>query len=314
MYNLTSYQVDNLIGNPVSVTPVSPQFTSCYLRFTQNFVKGVIYTLSMQDSITDCVGNYIDNSSEVKFAIPDSIIENDIIINELLYNPEGNGVDFVEIYNRSGKVLNLKDLRLATIDTDSGTIDKVSEITIESFLIFPKDYIVLSTSQDIVKSQYYTSNPDGFIDLASMPSYSNTSGQVVLCDYMLNKIDEFSYYDGMQFSLLNNTDGVSLERLNFDSPTNDNSNWHSAAETVGYATPAYKNSQYTDKNPKDDDIIVSPEIFSPDNDGFDDVVSFTYKFDKPGYVANVTVYDSKGRTIRKLLTNELIANDGVLTW
>ncbi len=314
MYNLNSYEVNNSIGNPISVTPVSPEFLSCYLTFSHNFSKGIIYTINLKDSITDCAGNYINNNSYISFAIPDSITENDIIINEILYNPISPGVDFVEIYNRSGKILNLKDLRLANIDADSGTIDNVSVITNDGFLMFPGDYIVLSKSQDIVKSQYYTSNPKGFIDLSSMPSYPNTSGQVVLCDYMLNKIDEFSYYDGMQFELLNSTDGVSLERLNFNLPTNDESNWHSAAETVGYATPAYKNSQYTDENPKDDDIIVSPEIFSPDNDGFDDVVSFTYNFDKPGYVANVTIYDSKGRTIRRLLTNELISNKGVLTW
>jgi len=314
MYNLNSYQVDNTIGNPVSVTPVSPDFSSCYLTFSQNFAKGIIYTISLKDSITDCAGNYIDNTSSSRFAYPDSIIANDIIINEVLYNPSGNGVDFVEIYNRSDKILNLKDLRLATIDPDSGTIDKVSDISSDGFLMFPGDYIALSTSQEIVKSQYYTSNPDGFIDMESMPSYANASGTVVLCDYMLNKIDEFSYYDGMQFSLLNSTDGVSLERLNFDLPTNDESNWHSAAESVGFATPAYKNSQYTEENPADNDIIVSPEIFSPDNDGFDDVVSFTYNFDKPDYVANVTVYDSKGRTIRRLMINELISNNGVLTW
>lgn len=314
MYNLSSYFVDNSIGNPISIEAVSPNFSSCYLTFSQTFVKGVIYTISVIDSLSDCSGNLIDNSSEAKFAIPDSVCKGDVIINEVLYNPLGSGVDFVEIYNKTEKVFNLKDMRIATINTDSGTVDKVSEISNDGYLFFPKTYLVLTTSSDIVKKQYYTSNPDGFIDLASMPTYSNNSGIVVLTDYMQNKIDEFTYNDDMQYALLNSTDGVSLERLNFNQPTNDKSNWHSAAETVGYATPGYKNSQYTEENPEDDDIVVSPEIFSPDNDGFNDVVTFTYNFKKPSYVANATIYDSKGRTIRKLYTNEYISNNGVLVW
>ena len=98
--------------------------------------------------------------------------------------------------------------------------------------------------------------------------------------------------------MLNYISGVSLERLGFDRLTHDKSNWHSAAEGVGFATPGYLNSQY---NPTklEEEVSVEPEIFSPDNDGNDDVVNISYQFSTSGFVGTINVYDSNGRLVRK---------------
>ena len=61
-----------------------------------------------------------------------------------------------------------------------------------------------------------------------------------------NDIDDFGYDDEMHFALLSTKEGVSLERINFDRPSIDKSNWHSASELAGFATPAYENSQFMD--------------------------------------------------------------------
>jgi flagellar hook assembly protein FlgD len=118
----------------------------------------------------------------------------------------------------------------------------------------------------------------------------------------------------MQFPLLNVTKGVSLERIDFNRATGDKTNWHSASEAVGFATPGYKNSQYNDAKETDNEIAISPEIFSPDEDGMNDVVSINYHFSTPGYVANVTIYDSKGRLIKNLIRNELLGINGTFSW
>src|SRR6185436_3872400 len=122
------------------------------------------------------------------------------------------------------------------------------------------------------------------------------------------------YYSSWHFPLLNDVDGVSLERLNPDRPTQDVTNWHSAAETVGFATPGYRNSEYSASGTTADELTVDPEIFSPDEDGHNDVVNLKYHFDMPGFVATVNIYDSKGRLIRNLVNNELLGNDGSFTW
>ena len=88
------------------------------------------------------------------------------------------------------------------------------------------------------------------------------------------------------------------------------SNWHSASEKVGFATPGYKNSQdFT--NPKSNgSVTIEPNIISPDNDGFQDVISINYKLDSPGFVASVSILDRNGRLIKKLVNNELLGSEG----
>ena len=119
----------------------------------------------------------------------------------------------------------------------------------------------------------------------------------------------------MHFKLLSDKEGVSLERINYDLPSDDPDNWHSASEEVGFATPAYINSQFTDAiNVEDETIKIEPKVFSPDNDGFDDFVNISYKFDEPGHVANIYIYDSKGRLIRHLTNNRFLSPEGVIIW
>jgi hypothetical protein len=118
----------------------------------------------------------------------------------------------------------------------------------------------------------------------------------------------------MHFQLLQSFSGVSLERMDFNRPTNDAGNWHSAAENVGYATPGYVNSQFYPNEISGEELTLGYELFSPDNDGYQDVINFNYKFSEPGYVANATVFDAKGRIIKRLVKSELLGAEGTFTW
>ena len=127
-------------------------------------------------------------------------------------------------------------------------------------------------------------------------------------------IDSLHYYSSWHFPLLNDRHNISLERLSATRPTNDSQNWHSASQTSGFATPGYKNSQLDEPGAGKDDVTIEPEVFSPDNDGKNDVVNVVFHFDTPGYLANVKVYDSRGRIVRTLIENQLLGNDGVFSW
>ena len=105
-----------------------------------------------------------------------------------------------------------------------------------------------------------------------------------------------------------------MERIDYNAPTQQPDNWHSAATSVGYGTPTYKNSQYKINDGVQGDITVTPEIVSPDNDGIDDFATITYNFPSPGYVANITVFDANGRVVRYLQRNALCGITGNYRW
>jgi len=312
--NQTSiYMVDQGVGEPVYIGAVEPEYKTLVLEFQNEFTVGVIYTLEISGGIFDCAGNEIESYSSAKFAVPEQPEQGDLIINEVLFNPLPDGYDFVEIYNKSAKTIDLKDVYIATYDVNNGLYKDVNQITIDGLLMFSGDYIVLTENIEAVQEQYYTSNPDGFLE-TNLPSFNDDQGRVILLDQYESVLDNFEYSEDMHFALLVTNEGVSLERISFKRATNDKSNWHSASELAGFATPAYENSQFLEVEDMDEDIHLEPEMFSPDNDGFEDFTTIHFALAEPGYVANIKIFDSKGRLIRYLSNNQLLGADGTITW
>jgi hypothetical protein len=314
LFDLNDYSINNGVGNPIASAPVAPDFSSVILTLAIPLVIQTTYYLTMGDSVTDCVGNPIMNEDSIRFAIPEEIDSFDIVINEVMYNTKDDGVEWIEVYNRSIKVLDLSELALTKIDESTGTLEAADEISSVGILLFPQEYMVLSTNGSNIKSAYYTDNPKAFTDMEAFPSLTDEEGSIVLVRKNLSIIDQFEYNDDMQFELLSDIDGVSLERLDFDRTTQEAGNWHSASTDVGYATPGYQNSQYLETGTTTNIMTLEPDIFSPDNDGYNDVLNISYYFDTPGHVANINIYDAKGRLIKRLVKNELLATSGTYTW
>jgi hypothetical protein len=302
------------IGNILVVEPQLPDFSTALLTLETPLETGRIYEISLPSQVTDCAGNAL-NRRTARVAVPQPAVAFDVVINEVLFNPPDGGSRYIEIYNRSEKVFELKDHTISSKDTIQGFLTTIREISSESYLLFPGDYVVLTTNPDAVRNTFMTTRPHAFIGVGSMPSMTNTSGVLALANKSLVEIDLFAYHEDMQFALLTNKKGVALERVNFNRPTQDRSNWHSAAQSAGFGTPGYQNSQYSaDFSSQHGEIEIYPEVFSPDSDGHDDLLTISYRFENPGYVATVRVFDSRGRLIRNLVRAELLAVNGAFTW
>jgi len=319
MNDTSKYYVEysgQLIGNPISINLDYPAYKSAELFFADSFQMNKVYTLFVTDSMYDCVGNKISVNQTAKFGIPffptDSAA---LVINEVLADPKAGGVDFVEIYNRSDKVYDFADMNLSSLTESKNIINHADLDKFDNVLSLPGSYTVLCTDPEAVKSQYYTPNPYNFIEMESFPSLNNDGGTVILTnDSDLKVIDQMSYTDDMNYPLLNSADGVSLERVSYNRPASDITNWHSAAEPVGFGTPAYLNSQFIADTVTDGTVSLDLEIFSPDNDGYNDVLNIYCKSDTPGKMVNIAIYDSKGRLIKYLVRNELMSSESVYSW
>lgn len=310
--NPNNYIFDNGLTTPSYVKAVAPDYKKVILKLSSPIQLGTIYHVTVLNGITDCVGNPLINGT-APFALPEVPSPNDVVINEVLFDPNTGGVDFVELYNRSKKTINLKDLKIGSMDTITNSLKDTEIITSEGYLLFPENYLVISENGNIIKQQYLTSNPSGFLDIVDLPSMNTDDDVVTLSDANSVIIDNFKYTAKMHFPLLVSTKGVSLERIDFNRPTDDRTNWNSASEGVGFATPAYRNSQYLQADGGSGVSIPNP-LFSPDNDGYNDVLNISYKLNESGIAANIFIYDSKGRQVRHLVKNEQLSSDGVISW
>lgn len=280
------------------------------LTLLEPLVVGTIYTISVEN-VTDCPGNVIGAANTAQFALPEPIAEGDVVINEVLYDPVGNGSDFVELYNRSSKVLSLAGLKLASVsDSAVGTGLVITE---EATLLLPGEYTLLCEDALNISSNYPQSRTDRFVE-TEMPSYNNGEGSVVFLDAADQVLDRFDYNDDLHFALVNNPEGYSLERVDPDRPTNDNTNWQTAADVAGRATPGFLNSQYAKSPGAGGELSIEPAIFSPDNDGFQDVLNIAYTFNEPGYVGNMVIYDLAGRESRRLMESLQLGTEGTISW
>ena len=203
-------------------------------------------------------------------------------------------------------------MNLANLNT-SGSISSIKNISNSSQLIAAKSYWVLTTSADDIKQQYKVENPNQVLKISSLPAYSNDKGTVILLTDQLT-IDRFDYHDGMHLQLLKNVKGVSLERVSFLKPTSDIGNFKSAAQSVGFATPTYANSQEQVLNRLENNVTLANKVFSPDGDGHEEQLQIDYQFVNNGKLGSVNIYSDKGLLVRKLQRNTSLATTGSFIW
>jgi hypothetical protein len=275
------------------------------ISFSDSIQGSQNYFLTIENA-SDCSENSKDLSTQ--FVLPETPAFGDVVVNEIMYNPLTGGSDWIELYNLSNKIFDLKGWQFANFDYD--TIANVETIGAHIYLN-PMHYIVLGKDSVFVK-QHYPFHVPGTFEYLELPSYNNDSGTVYLI-YDSIIMDKVSYNDDWHFQLLNSTDGVSLERIDpFGESTNRN-NWHSAAESIGFATPGDKNSQFRPAINNGDFNYTSSSV-SPDNDGFEDVLQINYTLSEPGVLGNFSIYDAQGKKIKELFSSELLATSGTFSW
>lgn len=272
--------------------------------------SGVLYNFTLS-GVKDCWGNEATEISN-RFALPEALAAGNILINEVLSNPYDGGRDFLEIYNNSTKNLSLKGCTLA--DGIVGLANTPDTIATRELMLYPGEYLVLTKNDGTLQQLYPNTRTERVWDVPGLADFSSTTEVVFLFGPNILVLDQLQFDADMQFPLLESSDGVSLERIAFNRPSSDRTNWHSASETSGFATPGFENSQSFNAGLSEDEFNVDREVFSPDNDGNQDVTTFSYKLDAPGYVGNLRIFDSEGRQVRYLMRNELLGREGGISW
>ena len=304
------YSISDGIGEPLSAMAIAPFFTKVQLRVAE-LQKTKIYTVNT-NSVTDCAGNPVGAYQQAKLGLAAMAATNNIVINEILFNPKPDGADYIELYNRSNSVIDLKDCYIA--NRSNGAVGSLKQVSADNRLLLPGEYIVITEDVLAVQKQYLAKDPGTFATINTMPSFPDDKGDAVLLNAQGTIIDELAYDEHWQFKLINNNEGVALERIDYNKPTQEAGNWHSAASSAGYGTPGYQNSQLSTGTASQGNITVTPRSFSPDNDGYNDFLTIEYHFPDPGYVCNITVFDASGRAVRYITHNALCGLSGYFRW
>jgi hypothetical protein len=196
----------------------------------------------------------------------------------------------------------------------SGQLTGIKALYPGPYLVFPGDYVVVTENRESLFREYLVPLPGQVFTVRPLPTLPDDEGTVVLLNQEGTVVEEIRYRDDWHFKLLQNKQGISLERIDPRKPGQLPDNWHSAASTAGYATPTAQNSQYKNGGSPGVRLAADPPVFSPDNDGRDDIVSLRYQVEEPGYVGSLTIYNNGGLPVRQLVRNALLGGSGYWNW
>jgi len=304
---ISSYILSNNSYEITALTPIDPQGTEITLNFNALPPQGIMIKLVLE-GVKDRTGFGLENKT-VLLGSGYEASGNEIVINEILFNPPTGGNEYVEIYNKSDKAFDLRFLSITSRKPSDGSFNSLYALATTPLLLQPQGYLVITKNKNLVCSFYECRPSSDFVELSVMPSLANASGCAVLINNQTSEIiDEFAYNEKMHTAGISNKKGISLERLNFNRPASDEDNWHSASESSGFGTPGYQNSQYNPITGIEEGISITiPEINS-------DKYFIYYQFNIPGYRCRAYVYDMMGRMVTVVANNELLGTEGKLIW
>jgi hypothetical protein len=294
-----------------------PDRSEVILHLAEPLQAGVLYRFSATGAITDCSGNPVDSTTILFTGLPQIPEPSDIVVNEILFNPPTGGVRYVEFFNRSQKIFDWNDFYLANFSSGAD----VQPIATKR-LFLPGQYEVFTLDPVRIQARYANIHPEHLVPL-DLPSLDDKAGNITL--YWASQgvhvtLDSFNYNQNMHNGLYNVTsrDGVALERIRADEPTNVSANWTSAASSITGqpGTPTLPNSQALNDTAVSGSNWVDiplPRI-SPDGDGYEDFLEIRYHLPETGFAATVTIFDSGGIPVKKLLRQELTGTEGHLRW
>ncbi len=277
------------------------------LNIGQEAFAGDLVEVELMNLI-DCFGNQLDTN--IQFEVPFSAGISELLINEILFDPESGGSDFVELYNSTEKTIDLSGLILANREND--TIANRKSLVFHKFLLQPEEYCVISKDSNWLKNVFETDIGRKFIQISSLPSFPNDFGSVLLVNDQDDIIDEVNYTQNMHYPLLEDFENKSLERITFSAPSLDANNWNTASGNTNFGTPGYQNSQFIDST-YSGSLSLSSDHFSPNNDGLNDNLSIGLEVYMSSIV-HLKVFNMLGQEIIKLIDAEYLSGNYSTVW
>lgn len=247
------------------------------------------YHLSFTDTKNDLeieISNMIDyenNRGKDTSLFYHIISYHDLLFTEILYDPNEEQGEFVEIHNPTEYPIDLSNIAIARKTTN----EYEQLIDLPPYILEPNTYIALTNYNN------WFSPPLNSIDL-KIPNLINDGATLYLLNSSFAIIDSVSYSDKLHSPFLKETKGISLIK---------NDKWTSSSTP----TPGTKN--YT-SNLSIDEIEFNPQLLDLIRNP-NEQITFRYNLEAESS-ANLFLLDRNGNLISQLINTKYIGTAGEL--
>jgi hypothetical protein len=260
-------------------------------------------------------GDLRERNNMATYVLRISYPQKELIVNEIMYDPLPGQSEWVELFHRGKEPVNLTGWTLSDAPTAGGSVNafKLSSATVGA-----GEYVVVASDSSILQQYPELGRSESGVALIIVNrsaglGLSNEGDAIVLSDQTGAVIDSVFYSPSWHQPGIPDAVGRSLERINPNLGSNDPLNWSTSAGPSG-GTPGTQNTLLTLEKPSSASLSISPNPFSPDGDGSEDVTLIHYNLPMATSMIRVRIFDLKGRMIRTLADGDPAGSVGDVVW
>ncbi|MCY3711721.1 MAG: lamin tail domain-containing protein [Gemmatimonadetes bacterium] len=223
-----------------------------------------------------------------------------VLINEIMFNPGPNGTEWIELYNRGSSAVDLAGSALRLDHVKRARLIASGGLSIEG-----RGYLVIAHDAVLFRETHPGFGGTVVEAMGGWERLRNSGARIWLLDAVGNPVDDAVYGQDS-----NPDPGRSVELVNpdFDPPV-----WGPSADAGG-GTPGRRNALYVSRIPDGVSVHFSHNPFSPNGDNFEDVCLVTVDLPAPHGILHAMVFDIHGRFLKTLIDQTTVASRHVFTW
>ncbi|NOZ57500.1 MAG: lamin tail domain-containing protein, partial [Calditrichaeota bacterium] len=225
-----------------------------------------------------------------------------VTLNELYVAPLAGQAEWVEIANVSQWSVDLFGWALQDARGAAGMG------TVRDSLVLPPGGFALLAGDSSALNPWELPSGALFTVVSPWPGFNDDVDAVRLVDPAGAAADSARYDAAWRVER-----GYSLEKLRPELPSARRQSWTRCTDPTG-GTPGAPNSVFAYTMPKEAAFSVSPNPFSPDGDGHEDVAVFSLNFPAAQATVRLRVFDVLGRRVRELLASEPCGPHRLVVW
>lgn len=220
-------------------------------------------------------------------------------LSEVMYSPDDEGTEWVELRNSSGESVDLSGWSLGDDDEQHAVSARDAGDTLLApggFAVVAKDTAAFGWTQAclLFRTERWEALSAGDV--------------VVLLDQFGTPMERVAYDDSW-----GGDRGVSLERVRIDIGSDDPCNWGSSVDPSG-STPCSENSIFLPTRESSGRLGAAPNPFTPNGDGRSDRTAISYELPVARARVRISVYDALGRKRATLIDIGGSAATGEVLW
>ena len=236
---------------------------------------------------TPGTANSIDNIKKVSAGI---------VVNEIMFDTEASTPEYIEMYNFSPDTINPSHINVQINSNTPVPLSPVNKI------LPPGGYYVVASDSSLYTVFSSLSGDSAVYIPAGGLSLSNGGASLRLSNIYGEQLDSLFYLPKWYGKNSASTRNRAVEKINPALNGNDAMNWSGSADPQG-GTPGRANSMYAVLTPSSSSLSVSPNPFSPDDDGYEDYTIISYNLANNSNLITIKIFDGSGREMRTLADN-----------